>query len=55
MEEALLMYYTLIDFKKAFDSVPHARLLKKLRCYGFRGKLLNWIQAFIKGRRQRVS
>ena len=44
-----------LDFKKAFDSVPHERLLKKIYAYGFRGDLFNWIQDFLKGRRQRVS
>ena len=44
-----------LDFKKAFDSVPHARLLKKVQAHGFRGDLFNWIQDFLKGRKQRVS
>ena len=35
-----------LDFKKAFDSVSHARLLMKLSAYGFRGKLLEWIKTF---------
>jgi hypothetical protein len=43
------------DFQKAFDTVPHQRLLKKLEAYGFRGNILNWIQAFLSGRRQQVS
>ena len=43
-----------LDFAKAFDSVPHQRLLKKLYANGVRGKLLNWIVAFLIGRRQRV-
>ncbi|XP_078603467.1 uncharacterized protein LOC144877425 [Branchiostoma floridae x Branchiostoma japonicum] len=33
-----------LDFKKAFDSVPHKRLLVKLHSYGIRGHTLKWIQ-----------
>ena len=43
-----------LDFKKAFDSVPHRRLLVKLKEYGFDGTLLKWIEDFLKDRRQRV-
>ena len=35
-----------LDFSKAFDKVPHKRLLQKLRSYGIKGKLLSWIEAF---------
>ena len=44
----------LLDFAKAFDTVPHRRLLAKLRAYGFDGLTLKWIEAFLKERRQRV-
>ena len=44
----------LLDFAKAFDTVPHRRLLAKLRAYGFDGLTLKWIEAFLKNRRQRV-
>ena len=43
-----------LDFAKAFDSVPHERLLEKAKGYGIRGDVLEWIRLFIKGRRQRV-
>ena len=43
-----------LDFAKAFDSVPHRRLIHKLHAYGIRGKLLDWIRAFLFDRRQRV-
>ena len=40
------------DFQKAFDTVPHRRLLTKLTSYGFSGKVLTWIQSFLTGRKQ---
>ena len=43
------------DFKKAFDMVPHKRLLGKLESYGVSGKILNWIKEFLVGRSQYVS
>ena len=43
-----------LDFAKAFDTVPHQRLLIKLRNCGIRGKALNWIRSFLSNRRQRV-
>ena len=46
---------TLLDFTKAFDSVPHQRLLAKLKGYGIGGNLLNWLTHLIVGRKQRVS
>ena len=38
------------DFEKAFDKVPHKRLLNKIRSYGFPRELTNWIEAFLLGR-----
>jgi len=43
-----------LDFSKAFDSVPHKRLLIKLQSYGVDGKVLQWIQSFLSDRRQKV-
>ena len=43
-----------LDFSKAFDSVPHLRLLEKLKAYGICEKLLCWVEDFLTGRRQRV-
>ena len=42
------------DFQKAFDTVPHERLLTKLHAYGIRGKVLLWIRDFLNERKQRV-
>ena len=43
-----------LDFRKAFDTVPHLRLLNKLQAYGIRGKIYNWIKDFLTDRKQRV-
>ena len=43
-----------LDFQKAFDSVPHKRLVCKLHKLGIRGHLLNWIEDFLSERKQRV-
>ena len=39
---------------KAFDVVPHNRLLLKLSQYGIDGSINRWIGSFLKGRKQRV-
>ena len=41
-------------FRKAFDTVPHKRLLYKLHHLGIRGHALAWIEGFLSRRRQRV-
>ena len=43
-----------LDFSKAFDTVPHERLLGKRDFYGVQGPILNWIAAFLKNRIQSV-
>ena len=44
----------LLDFAKAFDKVPHTRLLHKLDHYGVRGNVKRWIKSFLSHREQRV-
>ena len=43
-----------LDFRKAFDTVPHQRLLVKLKSYGITGELYKWIEDFLVGRTQKV-
>ena len=42
------------DFMKAFDTVPHNRLISVLKFYGVEGPVLAWITDFLRGRKQRV-
>ena len=51
--KSLDVIYT--DFAKAFDSIPHERLLNKLEHLGVRGDILNWIRSFLTGRTQCVK
>ncbi|KAK3098073.1 hypothetical protein FSP39_015909 [Pinctada imbricata] len=44
----------LLDFSKAFDKVPHQRLLHKCHHYGIRGNTLKWISSFLQQRTQEV-
>ena len=43
-----------LDFSKAFDSVPHARLIAQLESYGITGKVISWITGFLNNRKQAV-
>ena len=43
-----------LDFEKAFDTVPHELLKSKLHKYGVSKQILNWISAFLSNRSQSV-
>jgi hypothetical protein len=42
------------DFQKAFDTVPHQRMIHKIKAYGIGGNVIKWISSFLTGRKQRV-
>ena len=44
-----------LDFSKAFDKVDHNLLLKKIRFYGVKGRLYDWIKDFLTNRKQIVT
>ena len=43
-----------LDFQKAFDKVPHGRLLLKVKAMGIESLVANWIEAWLSDRKQRV-
>ena len=43
-----------LDFAKAFDKVPHQRLINKMKSLGIGGDTLRWTENWLKNRRQRT-
>ena len=43
-----------LDFQKAFDKVPHSKLMFKVKELGISGNVYNWIDNWLKNRKQRV-
>ena len=44
----------ILDFSKAFDTVPHDKLLHKLSSYGIKDPLLTWLTNFLTTRQMKV-
>jgi hypothetical protein len=55
LEEGGCIDVVYTDFEKAFDKVPHKRLLSKLKSYGLSDNIISWIEAFLCNRQQRVK
>ena len=43
-----------LDFQKAFDKVPHQRLIRNLKSHGMGNSIINWIEQWLTDRRQMV-
>jgi hypothetical protein len=55
LDSGLSTIVILLDMQKAFDRVPHRRLLCKLEAAGIRNPLLQWFSSFLEGRNQIVQ
>ena len=44
-----------VDFMKAFDTVPHKRLIVMMKCYGIVDQILGWVESFLSNLTQYVS
>lgn len=44
----------ILDFSKAFDTVPHKKLLHKLEQYGIEGCILAWLKDFLTNRKMKT-
>lgn len=44
-----------VDLRKAFDTIDHSILLRKLRSFGIKSKELNWFEDYLSGRTQVVG
>ena len=54
LEKNKFVCAVLIDLSKAFDTVDHSILLKKLLSYGFRDTSFEWCESYLRNRQQRV-
>ena len=53
MDAGKLSVSVFIDLKKAFDTVDHNILLRKLYCYGVNGNALQLLKSYLTDRTQR--
>ena len=54
MDEGSPVDVIYLDFQKAFDKVPHQSQILKLKSHGMENSIINWIEQWLYGRRQRV-
>ena len=52
MDKKYIVGVVFVDFRKAFDAIPHSILLRKLQSLGAAGNLWCWIRDYLSGRTQ---
>ena len=55
LDDGFGLHIMFLDYRKAFDSVPHERLVSKLKTFGISVKLQNWIRNFLTTRTMQVN
>ena len=55
MDDQEISMCVFVDFRKAFDCINHAILLRKLECYGVRGVPLDLLSTYLSNRAQHVN
>ena len=54
-EQGLYTVSLFLDLSKAFDSLEHSMMLKKLETYGIRGNALDWFRSYLSNRQIRTK
>ena len=52
---AMIILIVFVDFQKAFDTVNHSILIKKLDYFGIGGKIKEWLKSYLSNRKHFVS
>ena len=55
LDRKMFNLVVLIDLKKAFDTVDHQILLKKLELYGIKGQALSFLESYLLNRNQKCQ
>ena len=53
-DKGMISIALFLDMTKAFDSIKHETLLKKMECYGIRGCVLQWFRNYLSNRNLKV-